>query len=136
MWPRAEGLRAFSFGDPGPMRERLTRLALTGTKVATAGLLQQDYLDHDEAIEIVGERQALLGDDDKITAVIEVTRVETHPMRAVPWEFARAEGEGFESIEHWRTGHASYYAKHDIGVDGDTLFVCVWFRVVESRRPS
>ena len=85
MWPRAEGLRAFSFGDPGTMRRRLTALALAGTKVATAGLLKQDYFDKDEAIEEVGERQALLGDDGQIAAVIEITRVEIPrlPRRAV-----------------------------------------------------
>ena len=54
MWPRAEGLRAFSFGDSGP---------------------------------------------------------KIHRFRDVPWEFADAEGEGFRSIEHWRDGHQSYYAK-------------------------
>lgn len=136
MWPRAEGLRAFSFGDAGPMRQRLIALALAGTKVATAGLWQQDYLDHDEAIEAVGELQAVLGDDDEVVAIIEITRVETHRMRDVTWEFAQAEGEGFESIEHWREGHASYYAGHDIAVDDDTMIVCVWFQVVEGRVPQ
>jgi len=129
-------MRAFSFGDAGPMRQRLTELALAGTKVATAGLWQQDYLDHDEAIEVVGERQALLGDNDEVAAIIEITRVEVHPMRAVSWEFAQAEGEGFESTEHWRTGHTSYYAKHGINVDRETIFVCVWFRIAESRANS
>jgi uncharacterized protein YhfF len=136
MWARAEGLRAFSFGDRGAMRQRLTALALAGKKVATAGLWQQDYLDEDEPIEVVGERQALLGDDDEVVAIIEITRVEKHALHEVPWEFAEAEGEGFESIEHWRTGHASYYAKHGITVNDDTTFVCVWFRVTEPRdRP-
>jgi uncharacterized protein YhfF len=115
------------------MRQRLTALALEGTKVATAGLLQQDYVDQDEAIEEAGERQALLGDDGRVAAVIEITRVETHGFLAVPWEFADAEGEGFRSIEHWRDGHQSYYAKRAIAVDDTTVFVCVWFRVVEVR---
>ncbi len=135
VWPRAEGLRAFSFGDAGLMRRRLTELALAGTKVAT-GLLQHDYLDHDEAVEVVGERQALLGDNDEVAAVIEITRVRVQAMSAVSWEFAQAEGEGFESIEHWRTGHTSYYAKHGIDVGGDTIFVCVWFRIAERRATS
>src|SRR4051794_35640932 len=100
MWPRAEGLRAFSFGDPGPMRRRLTALSIAGTKVATAGLLQQDYVDHAETIETVGERQALLGDDDNVAAIVEITRVETHRFADVPWEFAQSEGEGFRSIRH------------------------------------
>ncbi len=134
MWPRAEGLRAFSFGDPGPMRQRLTALALLGTKVATAGLWRQDYVDEGEAVEVVGERQALLGDDGQVAGVIEITRVETYRFGDVPWEFADAEGEGFRSIEHWREGHLSYYAKRDIDVDDTTSVVCVWFRLVDTRN--
>jgi uncharacterized protein YhfF len=133
MWPRAEGLRAFSFGDPGPMRQRLTALALLGTKVATAGLWQQDYADEGEAVEVVGERQALLGDDGKVAGVIEITRVETYRFGDVPWEFADAEGEGFRSIEHWREGHRSFYANRNIDVDDTTSVVCVWFRLVDRR---
>jgi uncharacterized protein YhfF len=117
------------------MRQRLTTLALDGTKVATAGLWQQDYVDNGEAIDIVGERQALLDDQDKVAALIEITRVETHRLYDVPWEFADAEGEGFESIEHWRQGHRGYYAKHGVAVDETTLFVCVWFQIVETRSP-
>jgi len=67
------------------MRRRLTELALNVEKVATAGLWQQDYVDEDEAIDLVGERQALLGDDDRVVAIIEVTRVEQHRMSDVPW---------------------------------------------------
>ena len=115
------------------MRQRLTALALAGTKVATAGLLQQDYVENDEAIEEVGERQALLGDDGQVAAVIEITRVEIHGFLDVPWEFADAEGEGFRSIEHWREGHESYYAERAVQVDDTTRFVCVWFRVVDTR---
>ena len=118
------------------MRRRLTGLALAGTKVATAGLVQHDYVDHDEAVEAVSERQALLGDSDQVAAIIEITRVEVRPMHAVSWDFAQAEGEGFQSIEHWRTGHTSYYEKHGINVDDNTMFVCVWFRVAESRTTS
>jgi uncharacterized protein YhfF len=54
------------------MRQRLTTLALTGTKAATAGLWQQDYVDNDEAIEVVGERQALLNDGGEVAAIIEI----------------------------------------------------------------
>ncbi len=130
MWPRTAGLRTFSFGDPGPMRRRLTGLALPGTKIATAGLLEQDYLDEGETIEFVGERQALLGADDQVAAILEITRVETYRFTDVPWEFAHAEGEGFRSIEHWRDGHRSFYATQGVEVDDRTSFVCIWFRVV------
>jgi uncharacterized protein YhfF len=95
--------------------------------------LQQDYVDQGEAVEAVGERQALLGDDGEVAAVIEITKVETHRFADVPWQFADAEGEGFRSIEHWRDGHQSYYAKRGIEVNHTTSFVCVWFRLVDRR---
>jgi uncharacterized protein YhfF len=113
------------------MRRRLTALALNGTKVATAGLLEQDYLEERELVEAVGEHQVLLGDDDEVAAVIEITRVETYQFCEVPWEFADAEGEGFSSIEHWRDGHQSYYRQQSIEIADNTRFVCVWFKLVE-----
>jgi uncharacterized protein YhfF len=102
---------------------------IQGTKVATAGLWQQDYLDEGESIEEVGERQSLLDDDGNVIAIVEVTRVERHRFVEVPWEFADAEGEDFQSIEHWREGHTSYFAEQGIEVDEGSLVVCVWFRL-------
>jgi uncharacterized protein YhfF len=133
-WPRAVGLRAFELGTPGQMRDRLNARVLEGRKIATAGLWRQDYVDEYEAIEEVGERQALLGDDGKVIAIVEITRVETRSFASVPWEFAEAEGEDFRSIEHWRDGHTSYYARQGIEVRGDSTVVCVWFRVIDRRE--
>ena len=91
-------------------------------------------MDEGEAIEEVGERQALLGDDGRVAAIIEITRVETHGFSAVSWEFAQAEGEGFRSIEDWRERHHSFFAECGVNVDEHTLIVCVWFRILE-RAP-
>lgn len=137
MWPRVHGLRAFSFGRPGEMRNRLTDAALAGEKIATGALLQQEYLDQQEAVELPGERQVLLDGDGATAAIVEITRVESHRFLDVPWEFARDEGEGFTSIEHWRTGHRSYYEREGIDVSDDAVFVCVWFRILADRgRPA
>lgn len=136
MWPRVDGMRAFGLGDRGAMRRRLTESALAGTKVATGDLLQPGYLDEGEAVEKVGERQVLLGEDERPAAVVEIVRVETHEFAQVPWEFADAEGEDFRSIEHWRSGHRSYYAGHGIDVSDEAPFVCVWFRVLDVLAPT
>ena len=137
VWSRAEGLRAWAFADrPGPLRRRLTTLALSGSKVATAGLWEQGYVDEGEVIEEVGERQALLGDDGGVAAIIEITRVETLGFSAVTWEFAQAEGEGFRSIEDWRERHRAFFAECGVDVDEETPIVCVWFRVLETRIPT
>ena len=113
------------------MRQRLNALVLEGRKVATAGLWQQDYLDEHESIEEVGEHQVLLDDHGRLVATVEISRVETHPLIDVPWEFAAAEGEGFKSIEHGRDGHVSYYAEQGVEIGEDTLFVCTWFRLTD-----
>jgi uncharacterized protein YhfF len=134
MWPRVDGLRAFSFGRPGEMRERLTRAALAGEKIATGALLQQEYHDEGEAVELPGERQVLLGADDRAAAMLEITRVETHRFVDVPWEFARDEGEGFTSVDHWRVGHRSYYEREGISISDDDQFVCVWFRILSVEK--
>ena len=119
------------------MQNRLTRFALAGEKVATGALLQQEYLDQREPVEVPGERQVLLGPDGSPAATVEITRVETHRFIDVPWEFARDEGEGFTSIEHWRSGHISFYEGEGIVVDGNSPLVCVWFRIIEaSARPT
>ncbi len=116
------------------MRTRLTEAVLAGRKTATGALLQQEYLHEDEAVESPGERQVLLGSDGTCAANVEVTRVETYRFSDVPWEFARDEGEGFISIEHWRSGHRSYYEREGITISDDDAFVCVWFRVI--ARPG
>ena len=114
------------------MRQRLTALTLAGTKVATGDLRQQDYVDEGEAVEEVGERLVVLDDDDQVVAIIEITRVE-RSLRRCAVGVAYVEGEGFTSIEHWRDGHRSYFAKHGIDVDDASTFVCLWYRLVEKR---
>jgi len=111
------------------MRERLTALALNGNKVATGDLLQREYVDQGEDVEHVGEVQVLLGPDGPV-ALVEITQVETHRFIDVPREFAYDEGEGSTSIEDWREGHRSYYEQEGVFVSDDSLFVCVWFRIV------
>jgi uncharacterized protein YhfF len=112
------------------MQNRLTRSALAGEKIATGALLQQEYLDQLEPVELPGERQVLLGSEGEAAAIVQVTRVETHRFIDVPWEFARDEGEGFTSIDHWRSGHRRFYEDEGVIVSDDSLFVCVWFRIV------
>ena len=75
----------------------------------------------------------MLDDGGQVVAIIEITRVEKHRFDDVPWEFADAEGEGFISIEHWRDGHRAYFAKHGVDVGDASIFVCLWFRLVETR---
>ncbi|MEU7950613.1 ASCH domain-containing protein [Micromonospora chalcea] len=132
MWPRIGGLRALALGTPGELRTRLNTLVLSGVKTATAGLMQE-YDDENEELEYVGERLVLVDDNDRFVAVVEVTGVEVVRFADVPWDFARAEGEGDRSIEEWREGHGAYWARQGTPVTDDTRIVCLRFRVVSTE---
>lgn len=129
MWPRVNGLRALELGTPGELRRWLTGLVLGGEKTATAGLLTE-YGDEGEALEHVGERLALLDDDGGHAATVEITAIAVRPFAEVDFAFARDEGEGYTSIEHWRETHARYWAGEGTVVDDATDIVCLRFRLI------
>jgi uncharacterized protein YhfF len=112
------------------MRDRLNGLVMSGAKTATAGLWRAEYETEDEKIDAVGERQVMLDSKGAPVARVDITRVERYRFVDVPWVFALAEGEGFTSIEDWRQGHASYYAREGFTIEDDDEMVCVWFRLI------
>ena len=111
------------------LRRQLVDAVLRGDKTATAGL-RSDYAPHtDEPLPEVGDRFALLDFDDRPVAVVETTEVSVVAAGNVDLEFARDEGEGFESVEDWRRAHERFWAEHDI--DDGTLIVAERFRLIE-----
>ncbi|WP_432055917.1 ASCH domain-containing protein [Streptomyces sp. bgisy022] len=129
MWPRVDGMRALELGAPGEMRDRLNSLVLEGRKTATTGLMAE-YAEETEGLEYPGERLALLDNDGRALATLEVTGVTRCSFADVPWEHARAEGEGDASLEDWRAGHRRFWNDEGTPVEDDTPVVCIAFRVV------
>ncbi|WBB65667.1 ASCH domain-containing protein [Micromonospora sp. WMMD812] len=129
MWPRIGGLRTLALGTRGELRANLNALVLAGAKTATAGLLTE-YAEEGEELERVGERLVLVDDDDRLTGVVLITGVEVVRFADVTWDFARSEGEGDRSIEDWRAGHSSYWARVGTPVTDDTEIVCLRFRLL------
>ena len=121
------GLRSIEFGTPGPMRNRLNDLIINGNKRATAGLYKEDYIDEGEEIEFVGERLAILDNDQKQIGVIKVTRVEVLEFKDVPTEFALAEAEGDLSGDDFRQSHSKFWNSVGIDVEPETKVVKVYF---------
>jgi uncharacterized protein YhfF len=75
-----------------------------------------------------GDRRDLLNVDDDPDAVVELTEVRIVPAGQIDLLFARDEGEGFESVEEWRTAHEEFFEQP---IHPDTEVVAVRFRVVE-----
>lgn len=121
------GLRSIEFGTPGQMRDRLNNLILNGNKRATAGLLKEDYVDEGEEIEYVGERLAILDNDQKQIGAIKVTKVEILDFKDVPTEFALAEAEGDLSGDEFRQSHSEFWNSVGVEVMPETKVVTVYF---------
>ena len=88
------GMPAWGFAFPGESRDRLTALALDGTKTATAGHGVDHVIDGSMPSR-PGDRQVLLDSADRPVAIVEITRTELSTISLVTDDFARAEGEGF-----------------------------------------
>ena len=122
------GLPPFVLGDPHTeLRRQLVDAVLRGEKTATAGLLEE-YEAEGELPAPVGSRCALLGYDDEPIAVVEVTESRILPAAEIDEQFARDEGEGFETVDDWREAHEQFFG---CPIKPETQIVAVRFRVVE-----
>ncbi|MEO6349250.1 MAG: methyltransferase domain-containing protein [Candidatus Limnocylindrales bacterium] len=111
------------------LRRRLVDAVLRGEKTATAGLASDHAPYTDEPLPEPFERWALVDFDDRLVAIVETGEVRVVPARDVDLQFARDEGEGFESVADWRAAHERFWHNQDI--TDDTEIVAERFRVVE-----
>jgi len=123
-------LRPFELGYARTeLRQKLVDAVLRGDKIATAGLAT-DFAPHtNDALPQPGDRWSLLGYDDEPVAVVETTGLQVVPAGQVDLQFARDEGEGFESVADWRAAHERFWSEQSIS--DETLIVCEHFRLVE-----
>ena len=96
---------------------------LRGAKTATAGLPEPD-----EDFGRRGDRCLLLGFDDEPVGIVELIDVRVVPAGEIDLQFARDEGEGFESVEQWREAHERFFEQP---IRADTPIVATRFRLVE-----
>jgi uncharacterized protein YhfF len=111
------------------LRRNLVEAVMRGDKIATAGLAADHEPHTDHPLPKTGDRWLLLGYDEEPVAVVETTSAEVIPCGQVSLQFARDEGEGFESVTDWRTAHERFWSEHEI--TDETLILCEYFRVVE-----
>jgi len=125
------------FAFPGPLRDRLIAAVLTGEKTATLSLLLE--YQGGEELPKVGSRSVVLDSSDQPVCVIEVTEVRVLRLGEVDEQFARDEGEGFESVADWRAAHEAFWRSAEmeeelgaeVEIGDDTMIVAERFRLVE-----
>ena len=135
-FPIVNGLRTVEFGNPGESRDKLISLILDGNKRATAGTLEWDYIAENEPIETVGEKIAVVDNNNQHIATIQVNRVEVKRFADVPDEFALAEAEGDLSGDDFRASHFGFWSKLGLPIADETEIVLVYFDLVEDLRQS
>lgn len=137
VFPRVDGLRSIEFGTPGESRQRLVDFVLHGNKRATAGLLSE-YESEGEEVEHVGELLAMVDNEGRQVATLQVTRAEVLRFADVPDEFALAEAEGDLNAADFRASHHDYWTRAGETVTDDTMVVTVYFDLLPDivRRTS
>jgi uncharacterized protein YhfF/RimJ/RimL family protein N-acetyltransferase len=134
-FPVVDGLRSIEFGTPGQSRTRLVDFIVSGNKRATAGLLH-DYAKEGEPVEHVGECLAMVDNDGRHVATLQVTRVDISRFIDVPDEFALAEAEGDLNAADFRTSHHDYWTRAGETITDDTQVVQMYFNLLTHRlRP-
>jgi uncharacterized protein YhfF len=98
---------------------------LAGDKTATAGL--HGFLEG-EPTPYPGDRFVVEDETGTPRAIVEVTEVRVIPAKDVDVQFARDEGEGFESVQDWHEAHERFFERT---IAADTLIDAIRFRVVE-----
>lgn len=133
MFDRIDGLRTMELGEPGSeLQKRLNALVLSGEKTGTSSVDDGEYEAEGEAFERPGEREYLIDAEGKPLALIEYTAVEWVPFEQVSWQFVQSEGEGYESVEHWRTDHRAFWTDVcGIEITNQTPVICYNFKVIE-----
>lgn len=139
-------LPRWGFASPGPLRDRLTRLALAGVKTATTGLLPVYEVDG-ASVPRAGERQVIVDSTETPVAVVETTSAAVMRLADVDDAHAIDEGEGFADAAELRVAHERHWAgmvgelrsalgDSSFAITDDTPVVAERFRVAEVLGPS
>ena len=132
MFPVVDDLRAIEFGSPGKSRETIVNFVVHGNKRATAGMAAE-YETEGEEVEYIGECLAMLDNDSRHIATLQVTRVDISRFADVPDEFALAEAEGDLNAADFRASHYAFWTRAGETITDDTMINQIYFDLLSHR---
>lgn len=136
-------LPLFELGWPGAMRDSLVAATLSGAKTVTSSL-REIYDLENEPLPFAGKRCILIGSKGEHLALVETTDVREVRLKDVDDAVALGEGEGFGSVQEWRSAHEEFWRDELSAIQGgeavqlndEALVVVETFRVIESLTKS
>lgn len=106
------GLPIEEYGFRGPLRDALVGAILDGQKTSTTSLVAQYQLD-EEPLPVVGERGVVIDSSGHPVCITEVTEVRVVPLGSIDVAHAIDEGEGYQTVSDWRSGHEEFWHSAD-----------------------
>ena len=136
----------WGFGSPGPLRDKLTALAIGGGKVVTSSLLA-DYQIEGHPVEQPGDIAILLDSEERPLALIENVLAKVIRLADMTDEDAIDEGEGYVDAAAFRASHEEFWndeideVRDGLGDPGftitdDTMIVAQRFRIAGLLDPD
>jgi uncharacterized protein YhfF len=124
------------FGNSSEMARELGSLVLSGTKTATASLLETNRLQPENAP--VDDGYSVVTDfEGQPLCVIRTAEIRHLPFKNVDAAFAFDEGEGDRTLESWRKAHRDYFireaAQLGFPFDEDSIVCCERFRLLFAK---
>ena len=124
------------FGNSPELANELLGLVLNGKKRGTSSL-SWEFDDQPEMTPRVGAFSVVTDFDGHPKAVLRTTRVRVMPYNEVDAEHAFAEGEGDQSLDHWRGVHWDYFNRQciDAGLQPSEKMpvICEEFELLHPR---
>ena len=125
------------FGNSSEMAQELTKLVISGKKIATASLLAVNQL-KPEIAPIDGGYSVVTDFEGNPMCVIQTTEIRHLPFDEVDAKFAFDEGEGDQTLEYWREVHWRYFTKEvaELGIEfnEESLVCCERFKLLNSKK--
>jgi uncharacterized protein YhfF len=131
--PKATQYQVWFFGNTAAMAEELGSLVLSGTKTATASLLETNIRQPDKA-PIEGGYSVVTDLKGDPICVLRTTEIRHIAFKEVDRSFAFDEGEDDQTLASWRRGHWEYFSKEaaELGFDFDenSIVCCERFELL------
>ena len=127
MPPGGSPKSCFVVAAPAPQRQtRASRRSSVWSRRTSDA--RSDAIGLAQPLAAVGGLALLLDFDDRPVGVVETTEVRVVRAGDVDLDFARDEGEGFETVAEWREAHERFFERP---LPAETPIVAIRFRLVE-----